>query len=59
MRIGLYGILGVYNFGCEAIVRGACQLIQRLYPEAQIIYFTYSYDYDKEALQDLRRTVRE
>lgn len=58
MRIGLYGILGVYNFGCEAIVRGACQLIRRLYPEAQIVYFTYSYDYDKKALQDLNLEIR-
>ena len=58
MRIGLYGILGVYNFGCEAIVRGACQLIRRLYPEAQIVYFTYSYDYDKKALQDLNLKIR-
>lgn len=58
MRIGLYGIIGVYNFGCEAIVRGACQLIRRLYPEAQIVYFTYSYDYDKKALQDLNLEIR-
>lgn len=58
MRIGLCGILGVYNFGCEAIVRGACQLIRRLYPEAQIVYFTYSYDYDKKALQDLNLEIR-
>lgn len=27
MKIGLIGIWGVYNFGCEAIVRGACKYI--------------------------------
>lgn len=53
MRIGLYGIGGVYNFGCEAIVRGAYKLIKKLYPNAQIIYFSYSPEYDKKALFDL------
>jgi len=40
MRIGLYGIGGVYNFGCEAIVRGAYKVIQGLYPGADIVYFS-------------------
>lgn len=57
MKIGLYGILGVYNFGCEAIIRGACRLIQKLYPEAQIIYFSYSYEFDKKALEDLNLEI--
>ena len=53
MRIGLYGILGVYNFGCEAIVRGAYKYIKNIYPDSEICYFSYSYDYDKNALSDL------
>ena len=26
--IGLYGIYGLYNFGCEAIVRGTYQMLK-------------------------------
>ena len=50
MKIGLYGIYGVYNFGCEAIVRGAVKLIHDLYPSAEIIYFTYNFEYDRNVL---------
>lgn len=53
MRVGLYGILGVYNFGCEAIIRGACNLIKKIYPDSEIIYFSYSYEYDTIHLSDL------
>lgn len=53
MRIGLYGIGGVYNFGCEAIVRGAYKVIQGLYPGADIVYFSYDPEYDRKILADL------
>ena len=53
MKIGLYGILGVYNFGCEAIVRGAVCLIQQVYPDAKILYFSRNYNFDSNALKDL------
>ena len=53
MKIGLYGIGGVYNFGCEAIVRGATKLIRKFYKDSTIIYFSYNYEYDKKALADL------
>ena len=53
MKVGLYGISGVYNFGCEAIVRGATKLIRQLCPGAEIIYFTHNYDYDCRMLSDL------
>ena len=53
MRIGLFGIGGVYNFGCEAIVRGAVHLIRDVYPDSQIYYFSFSYNYDKRMLEDL------
>lgn len=57
MKIGLYGIVGVYNFGCEAIVRGATQLIRKLYTRPEIIYFSYNYEYDNKALADLNISV--
>ena len=53
MKIGLYGIRGTYNFGCEAIVRGATKLISDLFPQSEVIYFSYSYEYDTKALNDL------
>ena len=52
-RIGLYGIGGVYNFGCEAIVRGAVDLIRDLYTDVSIIYFSNSFEYDSRMLADL------
>lgn len=36
--IGLYGIWGVYNYGCEAIVRGTEIIIHKLWPDANIKY---------------------
>lgn len=58
MNIALYGINGTYNFGCEAIVRGARKFIRDVYPDANIIYFSYSYDYDKKALADLDLEIK-
>lgn len=57
VRIGLYGIFGVYNFGCEAIVRGAYKFINKIYSDAQIMYFSYNYEYDRKALSDLDLVV--
>lgn len=57
--IGLYGIYGVYNFGCEAIVRGAVKLIHELYTDVKIVYFSYNYEFDKNALKDIDIEIRE
>ena len=53
MRVGLYGIGGVYNFGCEAIVRGATKLFTDINSKNEIIYYTYNYEYDTKVLADL------
>ena len=37
-RILLIGIGGVYNYGCEAIVRGTEAIVRREYPDADIVY---------------------
>lgn len=34
----LIGIGGVYNYGCEAIVRGTETIVHRIYPDAHIVY---------------------
>lgn len=51
--IGMYGIGGLYNFGCEAIVRGTYNYIKQFYRNEDIIYFSNNYKYDKEKLIDL------
>lgn len=53
MKFGLYGINGVYNFGCEAIVRGAYRFLKDCRADAEIVYYTYSYGYDSRLLADL------
>ena len=53
MKIGLYGIYGTYNFGCEAIVRGAVKFIRNNFDSCEIVYFSYSYEFDRKALSDL------
>lgn len=40
MRLLLTGILGTYNYGCEAIIRGTSQIMKRLYPKAEIDYLS-------------------
>ena len=52
-RIGLYGVGGLYNYGCEAIVRGTTELIRCVAPEASITYFTPRADYDGRQVADL------
>lgn len=54
MRYGLYGIGGVYNFGCEAIVRGAVQFLRDLDDDSEIVYFSHNYAYDISKLKDLK-----
>lgn len=53
VTVGLYGIYGTYNFGCEAIVRGAVKFIRNHFTDCEIVYFSYSYEFDKKALGDL------
>lgn len=53
MRFGLYGINGVYNFGCEAIVRGTYQFLKDCRADAEIFYYTNNYEYDSRLLADL------
>lgn len=53
MRFGMFGIYGVYNFGCEAIVRGTTAFLRMLYPGCQLTYFSRNFEWDKKALNDL------
>lgn len=51
-NIYLYGISGIYNYGCEAMVRAISGKIKSVNPLANIIYKTYNYEYDKKQLAD-------
>lgn len=53
IKVGLYGIYGLYNYGCEAIVRGAYRFVRDIYKDCKITYFSFSYDYDCDVLNDI------
>lgn len=46
----LIGIGGVYNYGCEAIVRGTEIILRREFPDAIIIYASHRADDDRKRL---------
>ncbi len=49
--IGLYGIAGVYNYGCEAIIRGTEMIIHKKWPNAHIKYASLRPEDDKKRLE--------
>lgn len=49
----LIGIGGVYNYGCEAIVRGTYNILKKIDPKVNITYASYNYEYDINRLKDL------
>lgn len=51
LQILLIGIGGVYNYGCEAIVRGTEQIIRKEYPTADIIYASRRPEDDRARLK--------
>ena len=58
-RILLIGIGGVYNYGCEAIVRGTAAIIRREYPTADIIYASRRPVDDQERLKSSHVRIAE
>lgn len=48
----LIGIGGVYNYGCEAIIRGTVIILKKQFPDIKISYASYNYEYDKNRLSD-------
>lgn len=49
----LIGVYGVYNYGCEAIVRGTTSILKSINPDIKITYASYNYDDDVRRLSDL------
>jgi len=57
MHVFLYGINGVYNYGCEATVRSiACQF-KKKYPNCTVVYKSFNFESDKIALADCQDVV--
>lgn len=52
-QVLLIGILGVYNYGCEAIIRGTVEILRKINPNIEISYASYDYFNDKKILKDL------
>lgn len=48
----LIGIGGVYNYGCEAIVRGTVNILKAVNPEIKLSYASYNYEDDVKRLSD-------
>ncbi|MCM1515617.1 MAG: polysaccharide pyruvyl transferase family protein [Paraprevotella sp.] len=48
----LIGIHGVYNYGCEAIVRGTVNILKGVNPDIRVTYASYRYEDDKRRLAD-------
>ena len=53
--IGLYGIGGVYNYGCEAIVRGTEIILRKKWPNIQIKYASLRPEDDKRRIQNRKQ----
>ncbi|HUT60964.1 MAG TPA: polysaccharide pyruvyl transferase family protein [Phycisphaerae bacterium] len=49
-RFALYGIGGVYNYGCEAIVRGTEALLHETWPNAKVLYASVRPEEDRRRL---------
>lgn len=47
----MIGIGGVYNYGCEAIIRGTENAIRREYPDAHLVYASRRVSDDQERLK--------
>lgn len=58
IKIGLFGMYGLYNYGCEAIVRGTYKLIKNTWPDCEVVLYTYFPKEDKEIINDLNITVK-
>lgn len=53
-NIYIYGISGLYNYGCEAMVRSISEELRLRFPKSTITYITYSYSKDIEILKDCK-----
>jgi polysaccharide pyruvyl transferase WcaK-like protein len=50
--IALYGIGGVYNYGCEAIIKGTGILLRERWPDVRLLYLSSQPEDDARRLRD-------
>lgn len=54
-RVAIYGMGGLYNYGCEAILRGTVEYIRRVYgDEVSITYYSRNIEEDYKIVKDIR-----
>lgn len=58
-KIGLFGMHGLYNYGCEAIVRGTYELIKQAWPDSEVILYTRFPKNDEQIIRDLDVIVKQ
>ena len=51
-KVLLIGIDGVYNYGCEAIVRGTVEILKAVNPKIEVTYASYNFEDDRKRLSD-------
>jgi colanic acid/amylovoran biosynthesis protein len=56
-RFLLVGIFGVYNYGCEAIVRGTVRMLRERWPDCRIVYASFRKNEDEKILADVDISV--
>jgi len=56
-RFLMHGIQGLYNYGCEAIVRGTVAIIQKKFPNSEIVYLSKRPVEDARVIADLPISV--
>lgn len=57
MKICIYGIKGLYNYGCEAMVRTISAELKSNYPNSEIVYESFDYVRDLEILSDCETVI--
>lgn len=50
----LIGIGGVYNYGCEAIIRGTVSILKSINPEITVSYASYNYEDEYKTFKRLQ-----
>lgn len=53
----LIGIGGVYNYGCEAIIRGTVNILHIIDPNIKVFYASYNYKDDVKRLEGCNVTI--
>lgn len=59
MNIGIYGIAGTYNLGCEAIIYGTIYNFRKIFSDSHFIFYSENASRDREILKDLSIEIKQ